>query len=211
MTRVHAADGIAARRICARAAALSAVVGHSAAGQGGLHLGRGQEFLHPQRRRSRRHRTRRPGVSAGRRSTCRAPRRSPSRSPRTSCSTTTARSSARFARSCSPCASKRAYSKDKILELYLNEIYLGLGNYGVAAAALGLLRQVGARTDSIARSPISPPCPRNRTTTIRSATTTAPIDRRNYVIDRMVEDGYITARAGEGGARRAADRHARAC
>ena len=72
------------------------------------------------------------GVEARRR----APRPSPSRSPRTSCSTNERSFERKIREALLAFRIEGAYSKDKILELYLNEIYLGLGNYGVAAAAL---------------------------------------------------------------------------
>ena len=68
---------------------------------------------------------------------------------------------------------ERAYSKDKILELYLNEIYLGLGSYGVAAASLAYFDKSVNELRS-RRRPIWRRCRRRPRTTIPSAIPTAP-------------------------------------
>jgi penicillin-binding protein 1A len=82
------------------------------------------------------------------------------------------------------------FSKDRILELYLNEIFLGLNSYGVAAAALNyfdkaLYQLTLPEAAYIAALPKGP----NNYHPFRR--TQAAIDRRNWVIDRMVENGYI--------------------
>jgi penicillin-binding protein 1A len=91
---------------------------------------------------------------------------------------------------------ERAYSKDRILELYLNQIYLGLGAYGVAAASLLYFdKSVHELTISEAAYLAALPKGPNNYNPFRRRD--EAIARRNYVIDRMVEDGYITADAGE--------------
>ena len=98
-----------------------------------------------------------------------------------------------------------AYSKDKILELYLNEIYLGLGNYGVAAAALNYFDK-SVHELSVAEVAYLAALPKEPSALNPFRNHDRAVERRNYVIGRMAEDGYITADAGAGGARRAADR-----
>ena len=85
-----------------------------------------------------------------------------------------------------------AYSKDRILELYLNEIYLGSGNYGVATAALNYFdASLGQLTLSeIAYLAGLPKAP-NRYNIVRNEK--EAYARRDYVLGRMRDDGYITA------------------
>ena len=85
-----------------------------------------------------------------------------------------------------------AYSKEKILELYLNEIYLGLGNYGVAAAALNYFDK-SVHELSIAEVAYLAALPKEPSALNPFRNHDRAIERRNYVIGRMVEDGYITA------------------
>ncbi|MGN6102388.1 MAG: transglycosylase domain-containing protein, partial [Devosia sp.] len=83
------------------------------------------------------------------------------------------------------------YSKEKILELYLNEIFLGLNSYGVAAAALNYFNKALYQLDLsetayLAGLPKGP----NNYNPFRHPQ--AAIDRRNYVLDQMLANGYIS-------------------
>src|SRR4051794_8029575 len=91
---------------------------------------------------------------------------------------------------------ERTYSKEKILELYLNEIFLGLGAYGIAAASLlyfdkSVHELTAAEAAYLAALPKGP----NNYHPFRARE--RAIERRNYVIDRMIEDGYLKQADGE--------------
>ena len=83
------------------------------------------------------------------------------------------------------------YSKDKILELYLNEIYLGLGSYGVAAAAQNYFNKSldELTIEEVALLASEPKAP-NEYNPRRNYD--AAKRRRDWVISRMLEDRHIT-------------------
>src|SRR5690348_8700413 len=85
---------------------------------------------------------------------------------------------------------ERTYSKDKILELYLNEIYLGLGAYGVAAASLVYFdKAVNELTLPEAAYLAALPKGPNLFHPFRQRE--RGLERRNWVLDRMAEAGFI--------------------
>ena len=86
---------------------------------------------------------------------------------------------------------ERTYSKQKILELYLNEIYLGFGAYGVAAASL-LYFDKSVHELTIAEAAYLAALPKGPNNYNPFRRHDDAVARRNYVLDRMAEDGYIT-------------------
>src|SRR3974390_2414886 len=85
---------------------------------------------------------------------------------------------------------ERTYSKDKILELYLNEIYLGLGAYGVAAAALVYFDK-SVKELTVAEAAYLAALPKAPAALHPVRNHDRAIERRNYVIDRLQENGWI--------------------
>lgn len=90
----------------------------------------------------------------------------------------------------------QAMSKDKILEIYLNEIFLGNRSYGVVAAAYNYFnKSIDELTiEEAAFLAAMPKAPSNfdpRRNYDRA------MERRNYVIDRMHIDGVISSEEAE--------------
>lgn len=86
---------------------------------------------------------------------------------------------------------ERVLSKDRLLELYLNQIFLGNRSYGVAAASLNYFSKSLDELDISEAAYLAalPKAPNNYHPIKNHDKALA---RRNWVIDRMKEDGYIT-------------------
>lgn len=91
---------------------------------------------------------------------------------------------------------EREYSKEQILELYLNQIYMGHSAYGIVAAAQtyygkNLTDLTLAEQAMIAGLPKAPSAYNPLTNVDRA------IERRNYVLQRMAELNYISQQDSE--------------
>ena len=89
---------------------------------------------------------------------------------------------------------EKKYSKDKILEFYLNNIYFGNGYYGIGAASLGYFDQ---EAENLNLSQIAFLCaiPNNPTLYDPVTNMENTISRRNRILDNMEKDGKITQAA----------------
>ena len=85
---------------------------------------------------------------------------------------------------------ERAYSKERIMELYLNQIYLGEGTYGVAAASLEYfdksVRDLDYDEAALLAALPRAPSKYNPYKSKKRATI-----RRNFVLKNLYENSYI--------------------
>jgi penicillin-binding protein 1A len=86
---------------------------------------------------------------------------------------------------------EHAFTKDEILEMYLNQIYLGQGQYGVEAAAQGYFGRPTARL-SVAQAALLAGLPKAPSSYDPRRNPNAALRRRNLVLGLMADAGVIT-------------------
>ena len=91
---------------------------------------------------------------------------------------------------------ERTYSKDRILELYLNQIYMGGSAYGVEAGAQRYLGKSARSLNPAEAALLAAVANRPATYDPRRYPHRA-LKRRNLVLNLMRDDGYITAQDAE--------------
>jgi penicillin-binding protein 1A len=91
---------------------------------------------------------------------------------------------------------EETYSKDRILELYLNQIYLGNGAYGVETAALRYFGR-SARDLNVPEAALLAALPQLPERYNPRRHPARAVRRRNVVIDVMRQQGYLTAQQAE--------------
>ena len=198
-TRVHASDGALMGEFARERRLYLPIQAVPGPRQGGVPVGRGQEFLQPPR-----HRHHRPRPRADHQFPEHGLRPAPGRRldhhP-------AGRQELPADRPTRPIDRKikemilafrieQAYSKDRILELYLNEIFFGLGAYGIAGAALTYFdKSVNELT--VAEAAYLAALPKGPSNYHPFQHTERAIERRNWVIDQMVENGYVTREEGD--------------
>jgi penicillin-binding protein 1A len=82
-------------------------------------------------------------------------------------------------------------TKDEILNLYLNQIYLGHGTYGIESAALGYFGK-SAKELALPEAALLAGLPKAPTTYSPFLHFEKAKQRQTYVLTRMAEDGYIS-------------------
>ncbi len=85
---------------------------------------------------------------------------------------------------------EESLSKRRILELYLNEIYLGYGAYGVASAAVNYFDRSLAEL-SLAEAAFLAVLPKAPNNYNPARFMERAVERRDWVLGRMFEDGHI--------------------
>lgn len=91
---------------------------------------------------------------------------------------------------------EQTYTKDQILQLYVNEIYLGQSAYGVAAAALEYFNKPLDEL-TIEEAAYLAALPKGPSNYSPDRHYDAAIARRNWVIDQMVENKHVTKSEGD--------------
>ncbi len=86
---------------------------------------------------------------------------------------------------------EQTFSKDQIIELYLNEIFLGLNSYGVAAASLNYFGKSlnELSLEEVAYLAALPKGPNNYHPFRQHA---RAVERRNWVLNQMFDNGFIS-------------------